>query len=99
MSFLPVQRSLIRNDSGLVEPLDPKNELLRTQDLMTTYYDVGQFYLAHQATWKRNPNIHLGAKVIVIPKWRSVDIDDKEDWIRAEKLYEVSNLNNTNDEK
>ena len=66
---------------------------------MTTYYDVGQFYLAHQATWKRNPNIHLGAKVIVIPKWRSVDIDDKEDWIRAEKLYEVSNLNNTNDEK
>ena len=88
----PVQRALKKSNKGIVKPLDPKNEILRTQDLITTYFDAGQFYWAHKSTWKSNPNVHLGGKVIVIPKWRSVDIDDEEDWIRAEKLYKISDL-------
>ena len=69
----------------------PENELTRTQDLISAYFDVGQFYWAHKQRWLRNNNIHRGATAIVIPKWRAIDIDDLDDWQRAEMLYKITN--------
>lgn len=89
----PVQRSLVLEKGGRTRPMFPEHELVRTQDLKATYFDVGQFYFAHCETWKQNQNIHLGAVPVIIPKWRAVDIDDEEDWERAEGLYiSTSNL-------
>lgn len=88
-----VHRALTINNAECVKPMFPKNELTRTQDLQQAYFDVGQFYWAHKSTWLSNSNIHLDASVLVIPKWRAVDIDDLEDWKRAEKLYKISDLN------
>ena len=70
----------------------PENELVRTQDLETTYFDAGQFYVAHRETWMNNTTIHKNGRAIVIPKWRAVDIDDLEDWAKAEMLYKSAGM-------
>ena len=86
----PVQRSLLVDENNTASPLFPENERERTQDLPKAYYDAGQFYWGHRNAWKNNPNIHRHAKIINIPKWRAVDIDDENDWIWAEKLFRAT---------
>ena len=86
----PVQRSLLVDENNTASPMFPENELVRTQDLPTAYFDAGQFYWGHKKAWKSNPNLHRRAKIINIPKWRAVDIDDEDDWIRAEKLFSLA---------
>ena len=83
----PIQRALIMNNGRDLSPLFPENELTRTQDLQPTYFDVGQFYVANYTTWLTKSHIHQNGQALVLPKWRAVDIDDLEDWEKAEKLY------------
>ena len=85
--FSPIQRSLILNESNQVTSMFPENQNIRTQDFNKTYFDAGQFYFAHKNTWIKNSNIHQFGRVIIIPKWSAVDIDDFEDWSKAEKYY------------
>jgi len=83
----PVQRALLIDESNTASPMFPENELVRTQDFPAAYFDAGQFYWGHKSAWTNNSNIHRHAKIITIPKWRAVDIDDEDDWVRAEKLF------------
>ena len=84
----PIQRALVIDENASLSPMFPENELIRTQDLTPTYFDVGQFYTAHKDTWLTNTNIHHQGRAIIIPKWRAVDIDDLDDWYKAERLYQ-----------
>jgi pseudaminic acid cytidylyltransferase len=82
-----VQRALTRGPDGKLAPLFPQHELTRTQDLPKAYHDAGQFYWGHRSSWLTNPRIHSGGAGYVIPSWRVVDIDTREDWERAEILH------------
>ena len=64
------------------------NYVKRTQELNNAYHDAGQFYLASSKTWLNNKNILDGARPLIIPRWRGIDIDTEEDWEMAEFLYE-----------
>ena len=44
----PVQRSLLVDENNTASPMFPENELVRTQDLPTAYFDAGQFYWGHK---------------------------------------------------
>ena len=49
------------------------------------YHDVGQFYFAHKNTWLKKINkTRYGVK---IPSWRSIDIDNNDDWKKAELIF------------
>ena len=85
----PVQLAIQRDRSGLSKPLYPENELKRTQEFGPAYHDAGQFYWASAETWRTNPKIHVNSMTLVIPRSRAVDIDTKEDWNLAEKLFKV----------
>ena len=85
----PVQRALVRDAEGRSRPMQPAYTQTRTQDLQPAFFDVGQFYWALASTWRAGLSVHGHARTIVVPEWRSVDIDTLEDWERAELLWQV----------
>lgn len=82
-----IYRSLKMNNENRLEPLISENSNLRTQDLNFSFYDAGQFYWGSTNTWLMNSNIHTNALGYEIPNWRAIDIDTRDDWIRAEMIY------------
>jgi pseudaminic acid cytidylyltransferase len=86
-----IQRALRQLPNGLMEPFYNQYASTRTQDLEPAYYDAGQFYWGRAQTWLDGKNIHQYGMGLVIPNWRVVDIDNTEDWQRAELMYAAFN--------
>jgi len=82
-------RSFLIDDEGYSKMIYPEKFQERSQDLEDAFHDAGQFYWAKSKTWINNKNIFQRAKPLVIPRWRVQDIDNEEDWFRAEILYEL----------
>jgi pseudaminic acid cytidylyltransferase len=87
----PIQRALRRLHDGSVVPFQPECVSVRSQDLEQGFFDVGQFYWGRRDAWLDGMNIHLNSTTLVIPEWRSVDIDTIEDWNRAELMFRCLN--------
>lgn len=85
----PVQRAMLRSDSGKMTFLHPECELSRTQDLPKAYHDAGQFYWGKSSAWSAMKRMHSEGLGLVVPHWRIVDIDTPDDWQRAELLHRI----------
>lgn len=85
----PIQRALQLNSENTIKPFNPEYALTRTQDLPKAFFDAGQFYWGKQSTWLSEKELHTNSTGLVIPNYRTVDIDTKEDWERAEILYKM----------
>jgi pseudaminic acid cytidylyltransferase len=83
----PIQRGMRMHSKGKMEFLSPENELSRTQDLEQVYHDAGQFYWGTKSAWLAQKKMHTDGVGFRIPNWRVVDIDNADDWKRAEVLY------------
>ena len=83
----PIQRGLFRKENGLLNSISPEFESFRTQDLEPAFHDVGQFYWGCVASWMDIEDIHNNSVGLIIPKWRSVDVDTIEDWQKAEFIF------------
>ena len=88
----PIQRSMRFKKNGDLYFLDKKSGNRRTQDLEKTYHDAGQFYLANIKLWLSRKKMHSYSKGIILPNWRVVDIDNEDDWKRAENLCKTFNM-------
>ncbi|MDC1060364.1 pseudaminic acid cytidylyltransferase [Alphaproteobacteria bacterium] len=84
----PIQRSLKINNTNLVKPFF-KGKLHKTSNLLQdSYHDVGQFYWGKYESFMKNKNIFSdNSKGIIIPDYLSHDIDDLDDWKRAELFF------------
>jgi N-acylneuraminate cytidylyltransferase len=83
-----VYRSFKRRSDGGVEMLFPEHFSTRSQDLPCVLHDAGQFYWGHTSAWlEQKPIFSRHSTPILIPNWRVQDIDNQNDWIRAELLY------------
>lgn len=82
-----VQRAMLRGADGRMQPMYPEFTATRTQDLQPAYHDAGQFYWATTEAWQSGRSAHAGGRGLVVPPERAVDIDNPEDWARAEALY------------
>lgn len=72
----------------------PENFFKRSQDLVNCYHDAGQFYWGRANAWMFAKHLFEGSTMLLLPRWRVLDIDTEEDWMRAEfmqKLLKVSN--------
>ena len=87
-----IYRALSLSADGHISPIFPENTMQRTQVLPASYFDVGQFYFALKNTWHKHSRIHDIAKAIIIPKWRAIGIDELEDWVYAELMYQAMRL-------
>lgn len=90
----PVQRAMRQLADGKMQFLNAEYEMTRTQDLEKTYHDAGQFYWGKATAWLEHKKMHTDGIGMVIPNWRVVDIDNDDDWIRAEGIFKTFNLTN-----
>lgn len=83
----PIFRAFEVSD-GRLRRAFPQYGRTRSQDLPTAYHDAGQFYIARTRRWldDATPLTHE-AHPIVIPPDRAIDIDDEDDWRRAERAF------------
>ena len=88
----PIQRAIKIKSNGRSEMFYPENFNIRSQDLEKSFHDAGQFYWGKSSSWLNNKRIFDGDSVpILIPRYKVQDIDDIEDWQRAEILFEIIN--------
>ncbi len=87
----PIQRAIYIDNNGYSKMFEPKYFKTRSQDLVDSYHDAGQFYWASRLLWSRIDNLFEKAKPLLIPRWRVQDIDNEEDWNRAELIYDLIN--------
>ena len=83
----PIQRAFLLSDYK-VTYLNKNNRDRNTQKFSKTYYDCAHFYVARSKVWKKDYTKNLNLAV-EIPHWRSVDIDNIEDWKKAEYFYKI----------
>ena len=87
----PIQRAL-RLEGGRLAMVEPDNWAVRSQDLEERFHDTGQFYSGLAKYWNEGvPLLGERSCPMVIPSYRVQDIDNEEDWIRAENLYRLLN--------
>ncbi len=83
----PIFRSFKRHDDGSIEMFYPEHFESRSQDVPEAYHDAGQFYWGLPNAWKDNKRFfERWSNVVMLPRWRVQDIDNAEDWERAEVL-------------
>ena len=92
----PIQRAFKLATKNKLIFFKKKHYLTRTQDLVKSYHDAGQFYLGTVTNWLSKKKLHLNCIGLPIPKWRVVDIDNLQDWKRAELLFKVLKINGKN---
>ena len=92
----PIQRAIKINEDGISSMFYPENFNVRSQDLENAYHDAGQFYIAKPCVWINKENLFEDALPILIPNWRVQDIDEEDDWARAEMLHEILQKKNEN---
>jgi pseudaminic acid cytidylyltransferase len=85
----PIQRTFFLTSQGRCEMFWPEHFAKRSQDLEMAYQDAGQFYWNKLS--KNSDTIIFGKDSIpiILPRHLVQDIDDEEDWKRAEILYKV----------
>jgi pseudaminic acid cytidylyltransferase len=83
----PIFRAFTENSEGGIEMFFPEHFLTRSQDLPRALHDAGQFYWGLPSAWLESKRIFdRHSKPILIPRWCVQDIDNEEDWIRAEMI-------------
>jgi pseudaminic acid cytidylyltransferase len=82
-------RGMRRLPSGQMQFVHPEYELSRTQDLEKCYFDAGQFYWGRADAWTSGLRMHSNGTGWEIEPHRVVDIDNSDDWLRAELLAKV----------
>lgn len=88
----PIQRAL-KIQNGLLSMIDPQNMNSRSQDLMPTYHDSGQFYFGRVAAFMETRNLFVKNPLpLIIPEIEVQDIDNEQDWQIAELKFRMMNL-------
>jgi len=86
----PIQRAFRLLKEGGVEPFYPEYIPCRSQDLEQAYHDAGQFYWWDTAAlFEGVSGFSKDAAPVLLPRYLVQDIDDEEDWARAELMYRV----------
>lgn len=86
----PIQRALRLAENGEVAMFQPEMFAVRSQDLPEAWHDAGQFYWGTAAAWLAQKPIFNSQSVgVPLPHYRVQDIDNIEDWQRAELMAKV----------
>ena len=86
----PIQRAIKINNENKSSMFFPEEFKTRSQDLEPAYHDAGQFYWGKASSWLKQKRIFDDNSVpIIIPNYKVQDIDNEDDWIRAELIYKL----------
>ena len=83
-------RSFRKTADGSAEMFFPDKFVSRSQDLPVAFHDPGLFYWGRPDAWLQHKCIFDKHSFIVpIQRWRVQDIDEPEDWLRAEIIFRL----------
>lgn len=86
----PIMRGVKIGPDDRLTMFWPEHEVTRSQDLEPAYHDAGQFYWGtKRAFTTRSGFFNARAYPVILPSYRVNDIDTNDDWMRAEKLFEL----------
>ena len=86
----PIHRSFEIKENGSIEMLFKKYYESRSQDIVKSMHDAGQFCWGYANTWLKKQIIFDNKSTIIeLPNWRVQDIDTLDDWYRAEQIYKI----------
>ena len=86
----PIQRAIRITENNRTEMIYPENFNKRSQDFEEIYHDAGQFYWGKSSAWLEDKVFFANHSIpIKIPRYKVQDIDNEEDWIRAENLFNL----------
>lgn len=85
----PIQRTFKITQDERCEMFERENFSKRSQDLEPAYQDAGQFYWNNLCVQSDEIMFANASIPIVLPRYLVQDIDDEEDWARAQVMYEV----------
>ena len=84
-----IERALIKRESGDLKMKVPKHFFKRSQDCEKLYHDVGQFYWGKSTAWQsRKPFFNGNTLGFELASRFVFDIDEPNDWVMAEQLFE-----------
>ncbi|KAB0287460.1 pseudaminic acid cytidylyltransferase [Vibrio fortis] len=84
----PIQRAMFKNESGDIEMLHPEHRYTRSQDLVETFHDAGQFYWGRAQAFIDNlPTFSEHSTPFTLERHQVQDIDTEADWKFAELLF------------
>ena len=85
----PVEWAFERHSDGTLVPLQPGMFSVRSQDIETKYFDAGMFCFFPIKSILESEGAGRDDGFIgqILPKYKSVDIDEPEDWLLAEAIY------------
>lgn len=84
----PIQRAFKLTKDKRLKMFFPENINKRSQDLEKSFHDAGQFYWGKRSAWLEEESIlDKNTVPIYIPRYKVQDIDDEEDWIQAERIF------------
>lgn len=85
----PVERRLRIGHDGRLRADESEHLATRTQDLEPAFHDSGQFYVGRIQSWMESSPLADDRSVgMELAPDSAVDIDELEDWERAERLAE-----------
>ena len=86
---VPIEWAMIISEGKLV-PNDRAAQLIRSQDLVPKYYDVGMFYFCRiSALLEHKTLVPPNTGAYIIDETECQDIDTMEDWKYAELKYKI----------
>jgi len=85
----PIQRSFFLDKKKKIHLVNKKNFLKRSQDLTTTFSDAAHFCWGRREAWEKKIPFSGNSQLFLIPFLRTKDIDTKEDWKDAERLFHL----------
>lgn len=90
----PIQRSFFINNTGFMKKKIFTGTKLNTQDLRKAYHDAGQFYWASAKTFCCSELTMYNSRSYpyILPSYQCVDIDEINDWKKAEAMAKVFKL-------
>lgn len=84
----PVQRAITLSESNTTSMLQPELINTRSQDLVDTFHDAGQFYWGQVQSFVEEKPIFLSnSKAVILDRRRVQDIDTPKDWLIAEAMF------------
>jgi pseudaminic acid cytidylyltransferase len=86
----PIQRALRKDDLGKISFFDHEHAFTRSQDLLPSFHDAGQFYWINvESCMEQQKIITNNTGSILITEIEGQDIDNELDWKLAELKYEL----------
>jgi N-acylneuraminate cytidylyltransferase len=86
----PIQRAVRLDENRRKSKFQPEHYFTRSQDLEEAYHDAGLFYWGRREAWLAQRKLFEPSSVAIqMPRDRVQDIDTREDWDFAEKLFHL----------